>query len=96
MDELETAIRRIAREEIEAVMAERVPSLPARRTQELAPRTLLSVAYAAQLLGVGRDYVYARIASGELPTVELGDGKQKRRISVAALDEFIRARSFPG
>lgn len=96
MNELESVIRRIVREEIEMVLAEKEPSPPARRIQELDPRTLLPVSHAAKLLGVSSHYVYDRIADGELPCVELGSGeKYKRRVSVAALDEFIRSRSFP-
>ena len=41
---------------------------------------------AADLLGVGRDRIYALIASGELESIKMG---QSRRISRAALERYI-------
>ena len=95
MNELETVIRRIVREEIEAVLANG-PETSTKLIEPLDPRAMLSIARVAELLEVGRHYVQNRIDAGELQTVELGSSvKPKQRISVAALDEFIRGRTFP-
>lgn len=57
-----------------------------------APR-LLKVTEVAERLSVGRDWVYRRIRSGELPVVELGGDRHNQRISEADLAAFIQART---
>ncbi|WP_165310764.1 helix-turn-helix transcriptional regulator [Microbacterium protaetiae] len=46
----------------------------------------------AETLGVGRDWVYRRIESGELPVVELGATGKNQRVLESDLDAFIEAR----
>jgi excisionase family DNA binding protein len=54
-------------------------------------KLLLTVAEAAELLGIGRSHAYAFVMKGELPSVKLG---KSRRVSAADLDAFVaRLRS---
>lgn len=55
---------------------------------------LLKVTDAAKRLAVGRDWIYRRIESGELPVVELGDTRKNQRIRESDLDSFIAARTY--
>lgn len=59
----------------------------------VAPR-LLKVAEAAEKLGVGRDWVYRRIESGEIPVVELGDTRKNQRIAETDLAAFIERHTY--
>jgi excisionase family DNA binding protein len=52
----------------------------------------LSVAKAAEHLDVSRGHVYGLIASGELPSFDLGHGRAKTRVLVSDLDAFVRSR----
>ena len=54
-------------------------------------RLLLRPGEAAEALGLGRATVYALLLSGELRSVRIG---RARRISVAALRDFVEAREF--
>lgn len=56
---------------------------------------LLKVAYVAEILGVGIDWVYERIKRGEIPVVELGDTRKNQRVSEADLEAFIHQRRHP-
>jgi excisionase family DNA binding protein len=56
----------------------------------LAGRLLLTPVEAADALGLSRTRIYELMASGELPSVKIG---RSRRISVAALHEFIALAS---
>jgi excisionase family DNA binding protein len=47
---------------------------------------LVTIGQAAELLSVGRSYLYAAIQRGELATVKLG---RSRRVPVAALDDYV-------
>lgn len=76
-----------------------MPNLPPVTTVELPTqlqipvRLLYSVQESADLLGVGKDYMYERINSGEIPTVQLGtDNRAKRRIAAEDLQAFIDSR----
>jgi excisionase family DNA binding protein len=54
-----------------------------------------SVKEAAEILGVGDQYIYDRIAAGEIQNVvQLGTSKGKQRISSDDLQAFIEARSY--
>ncbi|QAY59455.1 DNA-binding protein [Microbacterium protaetiae] len=55
-------------------------------------RGLSKVIEVAETLGVGRDWVYRRIESGELPVVELGATGKNQRVLESDLDAFIEAR----
>ena len=48
---------------------------------------------AAELLNVGRTAVFDLIKSGQLASVKIG---RRRRISAAALDDFVAAISITG
>lgn len=54
---------------------------------------LVSVIQAARLMSVGRDHVYRLIASGELPSFELGIGRPLTRIRVTDLHALIEGRA---
>ena len=54
---------------------------------------LVSTAEAARLLGINRATVYDMLHRGALPSVKIG---RRRMISVASLDEFIRANEQSG
>lgn len=56
---------------------------------------LLKVTEVAEHLGVSMDWVYERINRGELPVVELGENRKNQRVTRAALNAFIDARTFP-
>ncbi|MGV8912489.1 MAG: helix-turn-helix domain-containing protein [Rhodoglobus sp.] len=90
MESIEDIIRKIAREEVRRVRPEEVASV---KIVEASANQLFSVRAVARLLEVSADYVYDRIRSGELRTVELGGGKLKQRIHVEELQKFIRNRS---
>ena len=51
------------------------------------PRLLLTPEEAAHVLGIGRTKLYQLLADGFLPSVRIGGS---RRISTAALDQFVR------
>lgn len=55
---------------------------------------LLKVAEVAERLAVGRDWVYRRIETGEIPVVELGDTRKNQRIRESDLALFIDARTY--
>jgi excisionase family DNA binding protein len=50
---------------------------------------LLTIPQVAERLGVHRDTVYKRIASGDIPVVDIGKGKPKTRVRSDHLDHFI-------
>lgn len=52
----------------------------------IAPKLLLSVAEAGEVLSVGRTTVYTLLASGELESVHIG---RARRIPAEALREYV-------
>lgn len=56
--------------------------------------TLLKVSAVAERLKVGRDWVYRRIESGEIPVVELGETRKNQRIRESDLEAFIADRTF--
>ena len=51
-------------------------------------KLLLTIAEAAQLLGLGRSKVYELIASGAIESVRIG---RARRVPASALERFIEA-----
>ena len=61
-----------------------------RRQASLEDSLLVTVERAAELLGVGRTFVYRLINSGDLPSVKMG---RSRRIVRAALDEYVKGLS---
>ena len=58
-------------------------------SMERAP-LLLTVQQAAELLGVGKDMVYAFIKQGSLPAIDLAQSgqRQKLRIALAVLEQW--------
>ncbi len=50
-------------------------------------RKLLTVGEAAQAMGIGRSMLYQLVMRGDIPSIKIG---RARRISVTALDEWIR------
>lgn len=56
------------------------------------PKVLLTVEEAAAAMGLGRTYVYELVMRREIRSVKLG---RKRRIPVAALDEFVARQLGP-
>lgn len=55
---------------------------------------LYSVAAAADMLGVSRQWVYDRINNGQIRVVELGDARSKQRVRADDLQAFIDGRTF--
>jgi excisionase family DNA binding protein len=55
------------------------------------PPLLLTVQQAAELLGVGKDLVYALIKQGSLPAIDIAQSgqRQKLRIALAVLEQWI-------
>ena len=54
-----------------------------------------SVVKVAELLDVGRDFVYDRIKSGEFRAiVELGTSRPKQRIPASVLNEWLAERTI--
>jgi excisionase family DNA binding protein len=47
---------------------------------------------AAEALGIGPTRLRAMLASGEIPSVRIGPGRQSTRITRAALEQWVRAR----
>ena len=89
---MEDIVRRIVREELAAAGSEPPAAVAPQPEAPWNPRALYSVARAAELLDVSTDYVYKAIRDGRLASVELGTERGKRRVSAAALEEFIDAR----
>lgn len=54
--------------------------------QAVPAKVLLTVDEAAQVMGLGRTYVYELVMCRKLRSIKLG---RKRRIPVAALEEFV-------
>lgn len=57
---------------------------------------LYSVVKAAELLGVGKTYMYNLVNSGQVRVVELGAGKPKQRVRADDLQAFIDSRTYGG
>lgn len=55
-----------------------------------APDRLLSVAEAADALGIGRSALYGELQAGRLPSLKVG---RRRLVASAALADYIRRRS---
>lgn len=55
---------------------------------------LYTVADAALLLDVGKDYIYRAIAADELAVTELGHGRAKQRVRADVLQAFIDSRTY--
>ena len=53
----------------------------------MSDKMLLTVAEAADRLGVGRSFLYTVIQRGRLATVKLG---RARRVPITALEEFVQ------
>ncbi|WP_404285402.1 helix-turn-helix domain-containing protein [Glutamicibacter arilaitensis] len=61
--------------------------------QEIPARLVYNVREAANLLDVGKDYLYERINAGEIPTIQLGSPlRSMRRIAASDLQAFIDSR----
>ena len=62
--------------------------------QEGTPqRLLLRIPEVAETLGIGRTKIYEMIATGELPTIRIG---QAVRVSVSALQKWVEEREQQG
>lgn len=57
---------------------------------------LYSIREAAELLGVGKDWIYTRIKSGQIRYVDLGSGgrREKLRIPADTLQDLIDAHTY--
>lgn len=55
---------------------------------------LYPVSKAAEVLGVSVNYVYDRIQNGDIPVVELGEGRAKQRVRADDLQAFIDSRTY--
>jgi len=60
---------------------------------EAMEKKLLTVAEAADMLGLGRSKAYQLVMRGELKSIQIG---RARRVPVAALDEFIQRAAAEG
>lgn len=90
MSEFDHLVEAIVRRVVEA-------EVPALRAADFTVRVesdlrLFSVREVSELLSTSTDYVYARIASGELSVVELGHGRAKQRVRSTELRRFIESR----
>lgn len=97
MPDLEASIRAIVRDEVDRALRAKANNENSAagaeiRVEAVPPHQLYSVIEAARVLGVSKHFVYSRIQSGEILTLNLGDGREKTRISAAALSEYIRGR----
>jgi excisionase family DNA binding protein len=54
-----------------------------------SPEPMYSVAQIARAWGVSNNHVYALIKSGELPAVDLGHGRVKKRVLESALNAYL-------
>jgi hypothetical protein len=108
MDKLRDALDEIIRDEVARQMKTALAGLhPAltRHPQVESPdapqvpsgvERLIPISVVGEILGVGRAYVDARIKEGELPVVELGSTRPKRRVPESAVIAFIASRTFGG
>jgi excisionase family DNA binding protein len=55
---------------------------------------LYPVAKAAEVLGIGRTFMYSLINSGQIRVVELGTSKAKQRVRADDLQAFIDSRTY--
>jgi hypothetical protein len=90
---MEDIVRRVVREELAAASGAAAVRVE-RQVIEVNPQRLYSVAAVAELFEVSVDWVYARIKSGEMAVVELGDTRAKQRISTPEVQRYIDSRTF--
>jgi len=92
MDTIESLVRNIVRDELSKIW----PPAAQPRVENVADAAnrVYSVARVADLLGVSVDYIYARIRSGEIETIELGGGRAKQRVTGAELQRFVESRRY--
>ena len=79
MNDLESVIRRVIREEIHAVLEELLPrflSQPSKEPKEPEEELLLSTREAAKRLSISERTLFALTKSGQLPCVRLGMAKR--------------------
>jgi excisionase family DNA binding protein len=86
---------RKALEEFESAMVEFEEEL-AGEQQHVRPQSgksldLLSIPEVCQELGMGKSWVYARIRSGEIPSVKLGSNIKVRR---QALEAYLQSKTY--
>jgi len=55
---------------------------------------LYPVAKAAEVLGIGRTFMYQLINSGQIRVVELGSSRAKQRVRADDLQAFIDSRTY--
>lgn len=55
---------------------------------------LYPVAKAAEVLGIGRTFMYELIKSGQIRVVELGSTRAKQRVRADDLQAFIDSRTY--
>jgi len=63
--------------------------LYARAPEQRPSRLLLSVDEVQDLLGVGRNLIFALLSTGELESIKIG---RRRLVPVGAVDRYIAAR----
>ncbi len=55
---------------------------------------LYPIAKAAEVLGIGRTFMYQLVNSGQIRVVELGNTRAKQRIRADDLQAFIESRTY--
>ena len=87
---------RKALEELESAMVEFEEELTGEQQQHVRPQSgkgldLLSIPQLCQALGMGKSWVYARIKSGEIPSVKLGRNVKVRRED---LEAYLQSQTY--
>lgn len=97
MNDLESVIRRVIREELQAVLEELLPrflSQPSKEPKAPEEELLLSTREAAKRLSISERTLFALTKSGQLPCVRLGMAK---RYSVESIKNWVqKAEAEPG
>jgi excisionase family DNA binding protein len=57
-------------------------------------KLLVSVVEAAEMRSIGRSTAYRLVDSGELRTVQMGNGRSLQRVRVSEIERLIDARTF--
>ncbi len=86
MTDLSTALRELVRELVDEALAER----QAREAD--APDRLYGLAAAAELMSVGRSFLFDEIARGHLTTIKAGKRRLVPASSIAAYIDAARER----
>jgi excisionase family DNA binding protein len=91
MNDIESILRRLIREEIRAAFDEfmpQIPSPPVSQSPTSDERLLLSTRDAAKMLDISARTLFSLTQSGQLPCVRIGSSK---RYSIETLKQWIQA-----